>query len=208
MGFSVAVIGILLLLTEAEPRYIIVALPALAILAGQVAAVDVRPAAGFRGHVLGFAVVSVGLAVGGVAIAAAKATASLPLAQPTDRTATDCPGAKVEVLRQRVTLSIPETSTCASVTFGAPAARAIGLFLTDGVYPFRGAPRPPNGARFELKARSGDRVEGALDQQHVVWRRLAVDPAGGDDIEVLVRRPEGASGDITLTIAYVMPMAR
>lgn len=208
MAFAVALIGVLLLLTEAQPRYIIVALPALAILAGQGAATHTPGATAVRQHGLGFALVSAGLVVGGLVLAAAKATAPLPLAQAIVQSTGHCPGAKVETQPQQVTLSVPEKATCASITFMAPAAPAIGFFLTDGVYPFRSAPRPPNSAQFEIKARSGDRVEGALNQQHVIWRTLAVDPAGGDEIEFLVRRPEGASGEIKLTIAYVMPAAR
>lgn len=208
MAFSIALIGILLLLTEAQPRYIIVALPALVILAGQGAVTQARGETNVRQHVLGFAVVSAGLAVGGLALAAAKATAPLPLAQAIGHSASPCSGAKIEAQRQQVTLSVPETATCASITFKAPAARAISFFLTDGVYPFRSAPLTPNGAQFELKARSGDRLQGTLDRQHVIWRTLAVDPAGGDEIEFLVRRPEGTSGEIQLTIAYAMSAAR
>lgn len=208
MAFAVALIGVLLLLTEAQPRYIIVAFPALAILAGQGAATQARGETNIRQHALGFALVSVGLAVGGLALAVAKATAPLPLARPIGHSASPCSSAQIEAQRQQVTLSLPETAMCASIRFTAPAARAIGFFLTDGVYPFRSAPLPPNGAQFELKARSGDRIQGTLDQQHVIWRTLAVDPAGGDEIEFLVRRPEGASGEIKLTIAYVMPAIR
>jgi hypothetical protein len=206
LTFVVVVSGILLLLSEAQPRYIIVLLPALAVLAGQAAAAPVQEMAGLRGHAKGLLIVAGALVLGGLGVLAARATAPLPLANAAGQVTAECSGARVESDGQRLVLHLPGAVACARATFKAPATPAVGMFLTDGVYPYRAQPRPANGIHIELKAKSGATMQEQLDRSHVIWRTLPVNPTGGDEIEVLARRPDGVVGDIKIIVAHVMPV--
>jgi hypothetical protein len=197
VAFLLLVVG----LGEVQPRYLVLAWPAVAILAAS--AVMRQPAeagALWRGAAapLTWAAAILALlllATGGAPLLRPHLAFPLPKGAVLAEAGPDCPGSPVLLLRNRsITLRLPEGTDCALLHLTVPSGwQKMGMVVTraETVFRFQRPPASP------LEYAFGGEAPATLGERMATWHEAA--PAPGER-EILLRVTRRAPGEATLVL--------